>query len=133
MEEQKKKGFLSGFGSGAIVVLAAALFYIFGQGEQPVPAITKSSLEVYVISTTNAQSLIQLKDVIPDLTDEQKAKYDKAADAFKTQAEGAKKALTLVNQNPPLVEVTITPANSGSDETEETASDASETSEETTE
>lgn len=115
MDEIKNsnKGFFSGFGTGLIIVVISSLVYIFGYGEQPVPAVTKSSLEVYVISTVNAKALTQLKEIIPNLSDEQKASFDKAASAFFDNANGAKQALAIVKQDVPIIEVTILPANDG--------------------
>jgi len=117
MSGQNGKSFLSGFGSGAIIIVAVALVYIFGYGEQPIASVTKSSLEVYVISSANEQTLMQLKDIIPDLTEQQKAGFENAAIAFSNQKDTAAQALSVVGQDVPYVSVKVVPSNAQALET----------------
>jgi hypothetical protein len=95
------------FLAGAVLIAVVAATYIFGYKENPQAAITKSAIEVYSIAAVNEQALTQLKDVIPDLPADQQAAFVKAAAAFATQKDTAAKALSLLGQTPPTVEVKI--------------------------
>lgn len=97
MSDQKKQGFMKGFGSGAIIIAIVMAGYVFGLKEDPKQALTDSVVDTYTVAAVGKNSVEDLKKNLPDLDQKQIEKLDQTIEALGNVENEAVKIATLLN------------------------------------